>query len=164
MRRAAPTAGLSPQLIKHFAIATVSITAMLALFASGEDWGVQSRLEAVEAKNRLAAAEAEKLGARKIIPKLKIRRGTGSMAMGDDSMGSGGGGGSFYPEAPSDYAGVSRSGEAGQTEFGRAAAGPQDDRSTKGRKPGTKRKPTEEELETMLEASRQRSGGSGSDD
>jgi hypothetical protein len=166
MRRAAPTAGLSPQLIKHFAIATVSITALLALFATDADWGAQAQLDDVEARNRLAAAEAEKLGAKKVLAKLKIKkRSGGSMTMDDGGgMGSGGGGGgSFDPEPPARYAGTPPAGGPPQTEFGRAAAGPGRERSKQPRQ-DAKRAPTEEELEAMLEASRQRSGSSSSDD
>jgi hypothetical protein len=165
MRRAAPTAGLSPQLIKHFAIATVSITALLALLASGEDWGAQAQLDEVEARNRLATAEAEKLGAKRVLPKLKIREsGGGSMGGGSD-MGSGGGGeGSFYPEPPAHYAAPPQAGGPPQPEFDRAAAGPGRDGRRQQPKQEIKRKPTEEELEAMLEASRQRSGSASSSD
>jgi hypothetical protein len=166
MRRAAPTAGLSPQLIKHFAIATVTITALLALFASGEDWGAQAQMQAVDAKNQLANAEAEKLGTKKLRAKLKVRQGDGgSMEMGGDSgMGSGGGGGgSLYPEPPPRYAAAAQPGGPPQTEFGRAS-GPGREQTAGPRKPTPKRTPTEAELEAMLEASRQRSGGSDSDD
>jgi hypothetical protein len=161
MRRAAPSAGLSPQLIKHFAIATVSVTALLALFATDADWGAQAQLEAVDAKNRLAATEAEKLGTKKVIAKLKIRkRDGGPMPIDSGSdMGSGGGGGDFYPEPASRTAGGPP-----QSEFGRVAAGPGVDRGGGPTKPAAKRRPTEEELEEMLEASRQRSGSSSSDD
>jgi hypothetical protein len=168
MRRAAPTAGLSPQLIKHFAIATVSVTALLALFATDADWGAQAQLDEVEARNRLAAAEAEKLGAKKVLAKLKIKKRSGSSMTMDDgggmgSGGGGGGGGSFDPEPPARHAGMPQAGGPPQTEFGRAAAGPGRERSKQPR-PDAKRAPTEEELEAMLEASRQRSGSSSSDD
>ena len=164
MRRAAPSAGLSPQLIKHFAIATVSITALLALFASGEDWGAQAQLDEVEARNRLATAEAEKLGAKRVLPKLKIRESGGGSMGGDSDMGSGGGGGGLYPEPPSHYAASPQPGGPPQTEFGRAPAGPGRAGSRPQPKPETKRAPTAEELEAMLEASRQRSGSASSDD
>jgi hypothetical protein len=143
----------------------VSITALLALFATDADWGAQAQYEDVEAKNRLAAAEAEKLGAKKIEAKLKIRKGTGSMGGGGGSdFGSGsGGGGSLYPEPPPRYAATPQAGSAGQTEFGRNT-GPGSERSKQPAKPAKKRTPTEEELEAMLEASRQRSGSASSDD
>ncbi len=166
MRRAAPTAGLSPQLIKHFAIVTVSITALLALFASGEDWGAQAQLDEVEARNRLAAAEAEKLGPKKLLGKLKIRKiSGGGLEAGEGSDGGGsGGGGSFYPEPRTDYAASPQAGGAPQAEFVRAAAGPDRERSREQPKQQAKRAPTEAQIEAMLEASRQRSGSSSSDD
>lgn len=97
---------ISPKQLKHFAVAAVVLTALLALFASNEDWGAQAQLEAVEAKNRLAAAEAKKLGTTRLEAKLKVRRDTSrGMAMSDpsDSSGSdggGGGGGGGYIEPP----------------------------------------------------------------
>jgi hypothetical protein len=166
MRRAAPTAGLSPQLLKHFAIATVAVTALLALFATEANWGAQAQLEATAANNRLAAAEAEKLGARRLEAKLKIkRRSGGSMASdvaADSGSGGGGGGGSgYYPDPPARLVAEQRPGPMRPPEFGGGGAGPRDDRSTAPRKQEKKRAPTEAELEAMLEASRQRSGSEG---
>ncbi len=154
MRRAAPTAGLSPQLIKHFAIVTVTITALLALFASGEDWGAQAQLEAIEANNRLTAAEAAKRGTKKLV-KIKPRN-SGSMdydAGPDFSMGGGGGGDNFYGQPPSPSAAN-----------GGPPMGPRGEVPSEQRKRTENRKPTEEEIEAMLEASRQRSGSAGSDE
>lgn len=159
MRRAAPTAGLSPQLIKHFGIATVTVTALLALFASGEDWGAQAQLEAIEANNRLTAAEAARLGSKRLEAELKIKpRTSRSMdhdAAPDFSMGGGGGavGGNFYgePPRPSEINSIPPMGPRGEVQPGQP-------------KRTENRKPTEEEIEAMLEASRQRSGSAGSDD
>ncbi|MBS3930890.1 MAG: hypothetical protein KGZ65_06610 [Sphingomonadales bacterium] len=95
MRRAAPTLAISPKLLKHFAAATVTITLLLALFATDEDWGARAQLEANRAENQLAAAEAEKLGTRKLASKLKVREPSGG-GFGSDE-GGGGGGGTWYP-------------------------------------------------------------------
>lgn len=95
MRRAAPTLAISPKLLKHFAAATVTITLLLALFATDEDWGARAQLEANETKNQLAAAEAEKLGTKKLASKLKVREPSGG-GFGTDE-GGGGGGGSWSP-------------------------------------------------------------------
>lgn len=73
MRRAAPSAPISAQQLKHFAIVAVVITALLALFASGEDWEAQAQVQAAQAKNRLADAEAEKLGTKKLRSHMKVR-------------------------------------------------------------------------------------------
>ncbi len=168
MRRAAPSAGLSPQLIKHFAIGTVSVTALLALFASDADWGAQAQLDAAADQNQLATAEAEKLGKKKVLSKLKIRKASGSgMSMGGDSGsggGGGGGGGGFDPEPPSDYTATPQTAGLTQAELARAAAGQGRERYKGQPKKEIKRKPTEEELAAMLEASRQRSGSTSSDD
>ncbi len=72
MRRTAPTLPISPQLLKHFAIATLVLTGLIAMFASGEEWGAQAQLKAVDAKNKLVRTETEKLGTRKLANVLKI--------------------------------------------------------------------------------------------
>ena len=73
MRRAAPTGPLSPKLLKHFAAVTVGLTALLALFSSGADWGAPAQIGAVEAKNQLLTTEAERLGARRVAARINIR-------------------------------------------------------------------------------------------
>lgn len=164
MRRVAPSAGLSPKLIKHFAIGTVSVTALLALFASDADWGARAQLDAAADQNQLATTEAEKLGKKRVIAKLKIRRDSGGgMSMGGDS-GGGGGGGGLDPEPPSDYTATPQTAGLTQAELARAAAGQGRERYKGQPKQEIKRKPTEEELAAMLEASRQRSGSTSSDD
>ena len=108
MRRATPLGPISPKLLKHFAAATVVLTGLLALFASGEDWGAQTQFEAVEAKNQLVATEAEKLGTKRLTAKLKVAPQLGGSGFGDDgggdfsgAQGSGGsGGGSNKPASP----------------------------------------------------------------
>lgn len=99
MRRAAPTLAISPKLLKHFAAATVTITLLLALFATDEDWGARAQLEANQAKNQLAAAEAEKLGTKKLASKLKVREAPGG-GFGTDEGGGSGGGGDWTPRKP----------------------------------------------------------------
>ncbi len=90
-------------MLKHFAAATVVLTALLAVFASGEEWGAQAQVEAVEAKNQLAATEAEKLGTKKVATTLKIANKVGGGSFGNDEpesfAGGGGGGGGFAPAA-----------------------------------------------------------------
>jgi hypothetical protein len=95
MRRASKTQTLSPQRLKHFASAAVAITCLLAVLASGEEWGASAQIEAIEAKNQLAATQAEKLGTKKIATSLKIKRkSTQTMDFGDsDAAGDDGGGG-----------------------------------------------------------------------
>jgi hypothetical protein len=92
MRRAAPTLAISPKLLKHFAVATVTITLLLALFASEEDWAARAQIEANQAKTQLAAAEAEKVGTKKLASKLKVNQTPGG-GFGTDEGGGGGGGG-----------------------------------------------------------------------
>ena len=102
MRRAISTGPLSPKLIKHSAIATVALTGLLAIFASGEDWGAQAQIGTVEAKNQLAATEAERFGSKKLAAKLRVKDGPAASAFGDDEghdFGAYGGGDS--PQKPS---------------------------------------------------------------
>ena len=98
MRRTKPLGPLSPKLLKHFAAATVVLTATLAMFASGERWGAQAQIEAVAAKNQLATTEAEKFGTKKLAAKLKVSSDVTAAGFVNDNPGdfggdSGGGGG-----------------------------------------------------------------------
>ena len=58
--RSAKTA-LSPKLLKHFAAATVVLTALLAVLVSGADWGAQAQVDAVVTRVR------EELGAPAVV-------------------------------------------------------------------------------------------------
>jgi hypothetical protein len=97
MRRQAPTMAISPQQLKHFAAATVAITALLALFAGGEQASVAAQVRATQAKNDLNAAGQKNLGTKRIANKLALRPtmggGFGEEAGGDFGSGGGGGGG-----------------------------------------------------------------------
>ena len=84
MRRTAPTGPLSPKLIKHFAVATVALTGLLAIFASGEDWGAQAQIGAVQENNQVLTAEAEQLGTRRLAAKLKVMPGPSRMGFDED--------------------------------------------------------------------------------
>ena len=100
MRRVKPSAGLSPQQLKHIAVAAVTITGLLALFASGADWGVKAQVNAVEAKNRLVEAEAQKLGTRKITNAMAVNTAAAvrfGEAAGPSAIGISGGGESMAP-------------------------------------------------------------------
>ena len=98
MRRRSATTALSPKLLKHFAAAAVTVTVLLAVFASGADWGVQAQVKAVEAKNQLASTEAEKFGTKRIGNTVRIANSVRMASFGDDGggggdLGDGGGGG-----------------------------------------------------------------------
>lgn len=75
MRRAPAQTPLSPQLIKHFAFATVALTGLLAMFATGEDWGAQAQIKAVDDRNQLEITEVNKLGTKRLAAKLQTREG-----------------------------------------------------------------------------------------
>ena len=85
MRRAAPTGPLSPKLLKHFAAVTVGLTALLAVFSSGADWGAPAQIGAVETKNQLLTTEAERLGARRVAARINIREGVPRPEFGEES-------------------------------------------------------------------------------
>ena len=113
MRRRATTATLSPKLLKHFAAVTVVVTALLAVFASGEEWGVQAQVSAIEAKNELATTEAEKLGTRRVAAKLQVSQDPAPAGF-DDSVGepdmSGGGSYNAPPRRPANAGAWGRKG------------------------------------------------------
>ena len=84
MRRPAPTGPLSPKLIKHFAAATIALTGLLAMFASGEDWGARAQIGSVNANNQVLMAEAEQLGTRRLAAKIKVQPGPSRMGFDED--------------------------------------------------------------------------------
>lgn len=87
-------------MLKHFGAATVVMTALLAVFASGDEWGARAQVEAVEAKNQLVATEAEKFGTRRVAKSLKVADGVGASFGNDEPEivgGVGGGGGYAAP-------------------------------------------------------------------
>ena len=183
MRRATPLGPLSPKLLKHFAAATVVLTGLLALFASGEEWGAQAQLEAVEAKNQLVANEAEKLGTKRLAAKLRVDPELGAGSFGDDgggdldgaqsADGSGGRGGHAAPPTaapqriepdalPPNLLSTPGSSVTlvGGPRQGSARSDP------KGRPPAARQAtaPTSEQLEAIEASSRARSSGSSGSD
>lgn len=109
MRRPASNLPITPKMLKHFAAASIVLTIVLATFAGGGDAGVAAQVEARQAKNDLLKAEQEKLGTRKIASHLKVR---GELYGFDDEQGGtdyggrsgdagGGGGGGSAPAARS---------------------------------------------------------------
>ena len=109
MRRPAPTLPVSSKQLKHFAAGTVVITALLALFAGGEDAGVAAQIQATQARNDLIAQEQQQLGTKKIVKHLKVQQsggGFGGDEGGDFGGGSSGGGGAISGGRPMSQAGV----------------------------------------------------------
>lgn len=74
MRRPQPELPISPKVLKHFAIVTVVLTALLALFVNGEDSQIAAEIKARETKNQLIAAEADKLGTKKLSAALGMQK------------------------------------------------------------------------------------------
>lgn len=70
MRRAAPTLPISPGMLRHFAVGTVIVTALVAVFADGESRDAAANaIKEREAKNQAMATNAAMFGA----PKLRRR-------------------------------------------------------------------------------------------
>ncbi len=184
MRRPAPALPVSSKQLKHFAAATVTITALLALFAGGEDAGVAAQIQATQAKNDLIAQEQKHLGTKKIVKHLKVQQsggGFGGDEGGDFGGGSsgGGGGGANGTGRPMAQAGVpaflppsglaarpggtlnrkslAKSGKAGDSDTSARGFG-QDSSGAEGGGP-----PDTSGLADAIEASRMRSGSAGRD-
>ncbi len=77
MRRPVQPLPISPKLLKHFAAATVVLTALIALFAGGEQSQLAQELAEREQRNQLAQTEAEKIGLRAAVS-ADTQRGNGS--------------------------------------------------------------------------------------
>ena len=168
MRRKSATAALSPKLLKHFAAATVVITALLAVFASGEDWGARAQVGAIEAKNQLAQSEAEKLGTRRVATTMKIANGPAAASFGDDEEGDfGGGGGGYAPPAshPAPRPAASRT-SAWTPPGGLSGAPPLPGAQIEPGKarPAPPKAPSPDEIAQITASSAQRSGAAGSGD
>ena len=85
MRRSKAAPPISPQQLKHFAAGAVAITCLLAVFASGEDWGAKAQVEAVEAKNRMVEAERKKLGTKTIATSIAVRQSAAGPGFGESA-------------------------------------------------------------------------------
>lgn len=96
MRRPAPTVQLSPKVIRQFALITLIVTALLAMFSSGENAEVVQAIKDREAKNQLARAEVSKLGADKVGTVFRKQKreeyGEGFEKLNGPESGSSGGG------------------------------------------------------------------------
>lgn len=87
MRRPVQSLPISPKLLKHFAAVTVVLTALIALFAGGEQSQIAQELAEREARNKLAQTEAETVGSREVADEAP-RRSAGSWgSAGQDDPG-----------------------------------------------------------------------------
>lgn len=86
MRRPAPTMPLSPKMLRHFAVVTVGLTVVIALFADEARNGpVEEAFAKREAQNQMMAKDAEKFGQHQ----LRIAPGaldTAGEFAGDEAM------------------------------------------------------------------------------
>ena len=103
MRRVIATGPLSPKLLKHFAVATVGLTGLLALFTSDQDWGAKAQIAAVDTHNEVIAAEVEKVGPRRLAARLVVREGPVPAEFGEEpgyDFGEAGGGATRHEPEP----------------------------------------------------------------
>ncbi len=175
MARRAPQPTLSPKLLRHFAVATVAITACLALFADGEgrnELGREVAARSADAEQAVAEAGA------KMKPKVGMsdkvrdaRRRNGPSGFGGDEGGgygepmdtsSGGGGGSGIAMGPGAPGGPQDPAASGPIIPGPVMAGLPGSSATppKGRRPAAPRRPSEEERANLEAMSRARSSAS----
>ena len=172
MRRTAPTLSISPKLLKHFAAATIVITLLLALFASDEDWGARAQIEAAQTKNQLAATEAERLGTGKLASKLKVRTNTGGGFGADEGGGPpvDGGWSRSAPKASAEIAGPrqrvngipvleQREGASVTVKEADIEDVREPDPAKRKNKKAAAFMPDAQQIESIQEASRQRTGG-----
>ena len=154
MRRPVPTGPLSPKLLKHFAAATVTLTALLAVFASGEDWGARAQVSAVQTKNQLVKTETEKLGTKRVAATLKVANAPPAASFGDDEDEPDLGGGGGYSSPPQ------RSAQPVMPPSATSMSGPL---RTKAR-PAPARPPSAQAIAKLTASSARRSGQAVSDD
>ena len=85
MRRAAPDLPISPKLLKQFAVVTLALTAVLAVFANEQEWGAKAQIKTITDRNQLLKTEAEKFGPRALVNNFKIANSAGkASSWGDD--------------------------------------------------------------------------------
>lgn len=156
MRRAAPSAPISPRLLKHFAAATLAITTCIALFADGST--TEAVAETVK-QNELKQTEVDLMGSRKVAQQgLKIRQGSPPSVedptMTDDTPAEG----SAW-DGPIIAPAYGASGSRPGTDSARPEDSlPGGELARQARKAAEPRRPSPGELAKLLEASRLRTG------
>lgn len=161
---------VSPKLFRHFAVITVVITSGLAMFANGENReALAETIKAQQAKNSARHAEQGKPGTSRSIGKSKQAQAAAQNNVPVDDGGpppvsAGGGGSSDMDSAWSGGAsgfggpGETATGDDAMGPIGPAGSGPQ---GVTGRPGGPKtnkppRRPSQQQVEAMLAASRAR--------
>lgn len=186
MRKPAPKSTLSVEQLKKFAIATLIITGLVAMFANGEAAQVQAEAQAREAKNQLLTTEAEKLGTRRVAMGMTVKASAAGWG-GDGGDSSGGSGeGSIDPDSPRTTPAFTQGAGAAKdhpqlppnmpmkpgatvTVKGQVASdlqGPIGDaaRAKNKGKAGNMFRPNAEQIEAIKAASRERTGGASQED
>jgi hypothetical protein len=87
MRRPVQSLPISPKLLKHFAAVTVVLTALIALFAGGEQSQIAQELAEREARNQLAQTEAKTVGSKEVADDAPRRAAGGWGSAGQEDPG-----------------------------------------------------------------------------
>lgn len=180
MARHAPTLPITPKMLRHFAVATVTITGMLALFADGESReAIENQLTAQKEKNAVKIAERDAGGKRSVTAITKKYQNTAPpppVFGGDGLAGDGGGFGSqdaaswregdrmpaqgtSREQAKIDEAAMGAAGIPSNKPFDQIEAARRKKMLEKLKRKGPPPPPTAAQTELMLEKSRARSGG-----
>lgn len=164
MRRPVQPLPISPKLLKHFAAATVVLTALAALFAGGEQSQIAQEFAERQARNQLAQTEAKTVGSREVADTDAPRRTAGSWgSAGPDDPGFSGA--STDPNPPPMMATNAPKGRQIGPNRGRPnlLAPPEGDDASP-REPNEPTSPTADQAAALLQSSMARSGGSGDGD
>lgn len=155
MRRATPPLPVSPRLLKHFAAATLALTACIALFADGST--TEAVAETVK-HNQLKKTEVDMLGSRRLARQaLKVREAPQPMVddpvidatRGEPAVWNG-------PTQPPAYLGAGL--PAGSGSVRPEDLLPGNEAARLARKANQPKRPSPEELARLKEASRLRTG------
>lgn len=173
MRRATPTMPVTPVMLRHFAVLTLVITSCIGIFASGENReSAEQQLKPRTSNSAASQAKSAPANPPKIIGGLIIGAGTRLGPSPDaggyfDSEGGGGSGsGETSPYQGSETGNVTPMGPPPGLQsphLATASQGPPPGVGRNQRKgrpnPPPLRQPTAQELDRMMAASRERSGG-----
>lgn len=170
MARVAPPLPVSPKLFRHFAVITVVVTACVAMFADGEGReAIAAQVAERQKQNELLVAEAKTVGQRTIGLK-KIKASKGAVALANASIDDFDTGGEFG--APMESAGglssygdsmPSSPGPHGQiADSSPLSVLPPHARQTKRPTVAKPKRPSQEQLQQLMDASSRRSGASAS--
>jgi len=155
---------ITPQLLRHFAAATVIITACLAMFADqGNREAIANTVKEREAMNRAMIAEHERVGARTVVvSEMQVPPGapSGNAPLGETRHGDTIYGGTGYD--PGGYIAATPAAGIGATGSGPTPKGTDAPRKKNGTELDPE-EPSQQDIEELRAASMARSGSWGGD-